>query len=424
MQGLRMGGIPMEKVPSIGGLSSMAQSNLALEMQQLADFSVEDFVQLHEGDASDWFNSTTPAPARDNVTSAAAPYAPNAAPAAAHEPTLGGVHHGARASATMEHAISRSEACGSSRYSPTEPSGTRASAMASGHSALLGEHQGVLSADGRLTIAPTPAMLDALLGPSPIPPSADSPVQHERHAGASLSPQGAHMGVPTVDAEPVAAAPDPQPPLPPDAAAGGTADAPGRAGGVAEEGIRRSDTSISSASTAGRPHSSHEGRAHSVEPVEREDVYCGRSYPHRSTSEGEREGEGITRRNTSSSSENRTEVGTSAGVSHSRSSRSRSSSPVPEARQMARRSLGSPPGGRVSPSQSYATGVSFATEAGGADGNGGRGADEGGVLAVGLHVADFKRRRDVSAGGVAEEASPTSPGQGTRLAKRQQLTRS
>ena len=78
----------------------------------------------------------------------------------------------------------------------------------------------------------------------------------------------------------------------------------------------------------------------------------------------------------------------------------------------------------MSPSQSYATGVSFATEAGGADGNGGRGADEGGVLAVGLHVADFKRRRDVSAGGVAEEASPTSPGQGTRLAKRQQLTRS
>jgi len=404
---MRMGGIPMKKDTSTGGMSSMSQSNLELEMQQLADFSVEDFVQLHEGDASDWFNSTTPAPARDNVTPAAAPYAPNAAPAAA----LGGVHHhGARASATMERAISRSEACGSSRYSPTVPSGSRASVM-SGHSALLGEHQGVLSADGRLTIAPTPAMLDALLGPSPIPPSADSLMQHERHAkrhaGASLSTQGAHMGVPTVDAEPVVAAPDPQPPLPPDAAAGGATDATGSAGGAAEKGIRRSDTSISSASTAGRPLSSHEARAHSVEPMEREDMYCGRSYPHRSTSEGEREGEGITRRNTSSSSENRTEVGTSAGVSHSRSSRSRSSSPMPEARQSARRSLGSPPGDRVSPSQSYAT------EAGGAD--------EGGMLAVGLHAADLKRRR---AGEVAEEASPPSPGQGTRLAKRQQLTRS
>jgi hypothetical protein len=396
----------MENV-SKGGMPSISQSNLELEMQQLADFSVEDFVQLHEGDASDWFNSTTPAPARDNVTPAAAPYAPNAAPSAA----LGVVHHhGARASATMERAISRSEACGSSRYSPTVPSGSRASVM-SGHSALLGEHQGVLSADGRLTIAPTPAMLDALLGPSPIPPSADSLMQHERHAkrhaGASLSTQGAHMGVPTVDAEPVVAAPDPQPPLPPDAAAGGATDATGSAGGAAEKGIRRSDTSISSASTAGRPLSSHEARAHSVEPMEREDMYCGRSYPHRSTSEGEREGEGITRRNTSSSSENRTEVGTSAGVSHSRSSRSRSSSPMPEARQLARRSLGSPPGDRVSPSQSYAT------EAGGAD--------EGGMLAVGLHAADLKRRR---AGEVAEEASPPSPGQGTRLAKRQQLTRS
>jgi hypothetical protein len=44
--------------------------------------------------------------------------------------------------------------------------------------------------------------------------------------------------------------------------------------------FRLSDTSISSASTIGRPLSSHEGRAHSVEPdagaaVEREDVCTG-----------------------------------------------------------------------------------------------------------------------------------------------------
>ena len=58
-----MGGIPMKKDTSTGGMSSMSQSNLELEMQQLADFSVEDFVQLHEGDASDWFNSTIPMPA-------------------------------------------------------------------------------------------------------------------------------------------------------------------------------------------------------------------------------------------------------------------------------------------------------------------------------------------------------------------------
>jgi hypothetical protein len=40
---------------------------------------------------------------------------------------------------------------------------------------LLCEHQGDLSADGDLTIAPTPAMLDALLGQSPFPLSAESP---------------------------------------------------------------------------------------------------------------------------------------------------------------------------------------------------------------------------------------------------------
>ena len=61
---------------------------------------------------------------------------------------------------------------------PTRRRLQRTRSMASGHNAsLLGEHPCGLSADGRHTIAKTPAMLDALLGPSPIPLSAESPGQ-------------------------------------------------------------------------------------------------------------------------------------------------------------------------------------------------------------------------------------------------------
>ena len=115
--------------------ASISQSNLELEMQQLADLSVEDFLQLH---GRRW-----------------------------HE-RLVQLHHTdagtfSRAPRPLPHTC------------PSRRRLQRTRSIASGHSALLGEHQGDLSADGHLTIAPTPAMLDALLGPSPFPPSAESP---------------------------------------------------------------------------------------------------------------------------------------------------------------------------------------------------------------------------------------------------------
>jgi hypothetical protein len=64
LQGLRMSNIPMKDI-STGRMSSVSQSNLELEMQQLADLLVwRTFCSATEGvGTSDWFNSTIPMPA-------------------------------------------------------------------------------------------------------------------------------------------------------------------------------------------------------------------------------------------------------------------------------------------------------------------------------------------------------------------------
>ena len=63
LQGLRMSGIPMKNI-STGGMTSISQSNLELEMQQLADLSVWwTLCSSEDVGTSDWFNSTLPMPA-------------------------------------------------------------------------------------------------------------------------------------------------------------------------------------------------------------------------------------------------------------------------------------------------------------------------------------------------------------------------
>jgi hypothetical protein len=104
-------------------------------MQQLADLSVEDFLQLH---GRRW-----------------------------HERVVQLHHTNAGSFSTASHPLPHTY--------PTRRRLQRTRSIASGHSALPCEHQGDLSADGDLTIAPMPAMLDALLRPSPFPPSAESP---------------------------------------------------------------------------------------------------------------------------------------------------------------------------------------------------------------------------------------------------------
>ena len=105
LQGLRMSGIPIRDI-STGGMSSISQSNLELKMQQLADLSVEDFLQLH---GRRW-----------------------------HE-RLVQLHHTdastfSRASRPLPHTC------------PTRRRLQRTRSIASGHSALLGEHQGAAAA--------------------------------------------------------------------------------------------------------------------------------------------------------------------------------------------------------------------------------------------------------------------------------------
>ena len=88
---------------------------------------------------------------------------------------------------------------------PTRRLLQRTRSIASGQSALLCEHQGDSSADGHITIAPTPAMLDALLRPSPFPPSAVSPgrcspsvMPAATTEARSQPPKAAHECGPTV----------------------------------------------------------------------------------------------------------------------------------------------------------------------------------------------------------------------------------
>jgi len=169
---------------TISGVSDISNSNLELEMNQLGDFSVEDFV-LHEG--ADWFHTgtpalgPTPAPGTTPAPTASALAPASASSAAAHD-----------ADGSQDAAAPEPPTAGERTFSPTPPAGVGghgglgglgatdgSGSGRSSRSALLGERQGVLSADGSLTVAPTPSMMDSLLasggaastGGSPIPPA-------------------------------------------------------------------------------------------------------------------------------------------------------------------------------------------------------------------------------------------------------------
>ena len=69
-----MSGFPMKDI-STGGMPSISQSNLELEMQQLADLSVwRNFCISTKGvGTSDWFNSSIPMPAPSRLRHARCP---------------------------------------------------------------------------------------------------------------------------------------------------------------------------------------------------------------------------------------------------------------------------------------------------------------------------------------------------------------
>jgi hypothetical protein len=142
-----MSGIPMKDI-STGGMPSISQSNLELEMQQLADLSVEDFLQLH---GRRW-----------------------------HERVVQLHHTDAGSFSTASHPLPHTY--------PTRRRLQRTRSIASGHSSLLCEHQGAAANSPRTDASHARRASRAVALPAVSRVTGTVPKRHARRHDRSAKP--------------------------------------------------------------------------------------------------------------------------------------------------------------------------------------------------------------------------------------------